>query len=148
MADATVAALGDAFEYREIIEAHAVRQFALHASKAVIETLERATQEVLSKASGEISRTLQEKAVEVDWRMHDQIVDSLGNQPVSRDYRVNSARIRLMRASNRLIPERLVSAMNEHLAILRACKKRDPEAAAASLRIHLAVARQRALDHR
>lgn len=148
IADVTVSALRDAFEYREILETHAVRHFAAHAPLDRIHALEQSTLDVLERAASGIDRALQDEAVEIDWRMHDEIIDSLGNEVVSRNYRLNAARIRLMRVNNRLVHERLVSALSEHLDVLRAARTRDAEAAVASLRHHLAVARQRAIEGR
>ena len=77
---------------------------------------------------GAIDKALQDDAVEVDWRMHDEIIDSLNNEVISRNYRVNAARIRLMRVSNRLEPERLATALTEHLEVLQAAMARDADA--------------------
>ncbi len=148
VADVTVGALRDAFEYREILETYAIRQFAGRVSDAALDALERGTRGVLARAANGITRAVQNEAVEIDWRMHDQIVDSLGNEIVSRNYRVNAARIRLMRVDNRLSPDRLSAALSEHLEVLEALRARDADRAVDRLRAHLAVARQRALDGR
>jgi DNA-binding GntR family transcriptional regulator len=88
------------------------------------------------------------ESVEVDWRMHDAVVDSMDNEIVSETYRVNAARIRLARSSNQFDPERVVGAMTEHLAILEACQRRDAEAAVAALEHHIRISRDRALAGR
>ncbi len=149
IADVTVTALRDALEYRQILELHAIRHYAQHARMADMEALERATGEIGERIrGGEADRRLQEEGVEVDWRMHDEVVDSLGNEVVSRNYRVNAARIRLMRVTNRFDSERLGSAMLEHLDILHASMAHDVEGAVAAMRLHLEVARQRAMQGR
>lgn len=148
IADVTVSALRDAFEYRELLETHAIRHFAATAPLAQIDALQDATRDIIERAASGIDRALQDQAVEVDWRMHDEIIDALGNEVISRNYRLNAARIRLMRVTNLLVQERLVSALSEHLEILRAAAARDVDAAVASLRQHLAVARQRAMEGR
>lgn len=148
IADVTVSALRDAYEYREILEIHAIRHFIAHAPLERINALEQLTLDILERAASGTDRALQDEAVEIDWQMHDEIIDSLGNEVVSRNYRLNAARIRLMRVNNRLIQERLVTALSEHLDVLRAAKSGDADAAVSSLRHHLAVARQRAIEGR
>lgn len=149
IADITVTALRDALEYRRILELHAIRHYTRYAKLQDVKELELSTRTILDRVSqGPIDPSLQDDAVEVDWRMHDEIIDSLNNEVVSRNYRVNAARIRLMRVSNRLEPERLVTVLNEHLAVLHAAMARDVETAVAMLQIHLDVARQRAIEGR
>lgn len=47
IADVTVTALRDALEYRQILELHAIRHYAQHAQMANMESLERATREIV-----------------------------------------------------------------------------------------------------
>lgn len=149
IADVTVMALRDALEYRQILELHAIRHYAQHARMADMEALAQVTRGVVERIrAGEVGRIVQDAGVEVDWRMHDEIVDSLGNEVVSRNYRVNAARIRLMRVTNRFDSERLGSAMSEHLDILHASMAHDVEGAVAAMRLHLEVLRQRAMHGR
>ena len=149
IADVTVTALRDALEYRRILELHAMRHYAQHARMQEMETLECATREVVEQVSGgQESPALHDYAVEVDWRLHDEVIDSLNNEVVSRNYRVNAARVRLMRVTNRLGPERLVQALTEHLDILHAAMARDADGAVAALARHLDVSRQRAIAGR
>lgn len=149
IADVTVAALRDALEYRRILELHAIGHYAQYAALQDMQTLDQDTRAVLARVSeGSIDKVLQDDAVEVDWRMHDEIIDSLTNEVISRNYRVNAARIRLMRVSNRLEPERLATALTEHLEVLQAAMARDADKAVAALRRHLDVSRQRAIEGR
>jgi DNA-binding GntR family transcriptional regulator len=147
--DVTVSGQRDTLEYRQILEMHAIRHYARHAAIPQMEALEEATRAVLQRMSTEeVDAALLEQAVEVDWRMHDEIIDSLGNEIVSASYRVNAARIRLMRTTQRQAPARSIEAMKEHLAILQAARARDVEGAAAALERHLQVSRQRAIEAR
>ena len=149
IADVTVMALRDALEYRQILELHAIHHYAQHARMADMEALAQATRGVVERIhTGEVDRSVQDEGVEVDWRMHDEVVDSLGNAVVSRNYRVNAARIRLMRVTNRFDSERLSSAMSEHLDILHAAMARDVDAAVVAMRRHLEESRRRAMAGR
>jgi len=107
IADVTVSGQRDALDYRQILEMHAIRHYVQHAAIKDMEALEQATRAVLERMStGEIDAALLEEAVKTDWRMHDEIIDSLGNEIVSVNYRVNAARIRLMRVTQRQVPAR------------------------------------------
>ena len=147
IADVTVSGQRDALNYRQILEMHAIRHYAQHAAIKDMEALKQATGAVLERMStGEIDAALLEEAVQTDWRLHDEIIDSLGNEIVSINYRVNAARIRLMRVTQRQSPARAVEALKEHMAVLQAAMAREVEGAAAALARHLQVSRQRAIE--
>ncbi len=149
IADVTVSGQRDALDYRQILEMHAIRHYAQHADIKDIEALAQATSAALERISvGAVDAALMEEAVETDWRMHDEIIDSLGNEIVGVNYRVNAARIRLMRVTQCQVPARSVEALKEHLAVLQAAIARDVEAAVAALALHLQVSRKRAIEGR
>lgn len=78
--------------------------------------------------------------------MHDQMIDALGNDIISAIYRTNSIKIRLIRSEDtRMLPELVVSVMDEHLAILDALIARDADRAEAALEAHLDSAKRRAV---
>jgi len=147
IADCTIKALNDAFNYRKILELHAIEHYVENAAQESILKLAEDTRQVLAalQSSG-FNKDLQEQAVEIDWRLHDEIIASLGNDVVTRDYQINAGRIRLMRVSNRLDSDRIVAALDEHLNILNAALDRDKDRAAAGLEIHLTTAMRRALS--
>lgn len=147
IADCTIKALNDAFNYRKILERYAIEHYVEHANQQSILNLAEDTRRVLDalKSCG-FNQDLQEQAVEIDWRLHDEIIASLRNDVVTRDYQINAGRIRLMRVSNRLDSDRIVEALNEHLEILNAALDRDKKRAAAALESHLATAMNRALN--
>ncbi len=149
IADVTVSGQRDALDYRQILEMHAIRHYAQHADIKDIEALAQATSAALERISvGAVDAALMEETVETDWRMHDEIIDSLGNEIVGINYRVNAARIRLMRVTQCQVPARSVEALKEHLAVLQAAIARDVEAAVAALALHLQVSRKRAIEGR
>ena len=83
----------------------------------------------------------------MDWGFHDRMIDALGNDLLSKVYRVNSIKIRLIRQERtRILPEVVTSVMDEHLSVLHALIARDEAAAAATLESHIDTARCRALD--
>lgn len=147
VAEASARVIRTAYQFRLLMEQEAVRHFARTAAIDDMERLEGATLRIVGRAEQSITPRLQEEAVEIDWRMHDAFVDSLDNEIVAEAYRVNAARIRLIRgAGNRLPRPRLVPALSEHLAILAACKARDEDQAAQRLALHINTSQQLTFD--
>jgi DNA-binding GntR family transcriptional regulator len=136
----------NAFQLRMILEREAAVQFAASASAETIEGLAEAHQDIVVRAEKKVTPTLLREAQEVDWRLHDLIIDSMGNEIVSEIYRVNSIKIRLIRLERVLLnPEVLLPAMREHLSIIDAFRTRDPVAVGQAMEHHLTHARNRAL---
>jgi DNA-binding GntR family transcriptional regulator len=148
IAEASVRVIRTAYEFRLLIERAAVAHFARHASETRIAELADEARQILARAANGADAALLKDSVEVDWRMHDAVVDSMDNEITSEAYRVNAARIRLARSSNQFDPERLVAVMTEHLAVLDASIRRDMDGAVAALETHVLASRDRALAGR
>lgn len=138
VAEATTRLIRDAYGLRLILEKEAISHYAQRGELDSIKHLKNKTKAIIDRARREVTPRLQEEAVEVDWLMHDTIIDSLGNEIVSQTYRINATRIRLARGlGNRLPRNRLIPALSEHIAILEACQNRDPDRAIAEMRRHI-----------
>jgi DNA-binding GntR family transcriptional regulator len=144
--DIGVTLIREAFEFRTILEAAAVRRFVVTADDATLEALETATRTMLDRlaTNADADTRLVDAALEVDWRMHDMIVESVGNRILTQAHRQNFDKIRMIRLHGRS-PRYLPLAMEEHLAAIQAMRRRDADAAAAALEHHLACAQRRAL---
>jgi DNA-binding GntR family transcriptional regulator len=87
------------------------------------------------------------RAQEVDWGLHYTLIDALGNAIISRAYRVNMLKIRLIRQQRtRLDNALVVPVMKEHLTIIEALESRSPARASAAIAKHINDARARALQ--
>ena len=136
-----------AYQFRLVLEKEAVSQYAASAPLEAIERLEEETRRVVQRAEHGITPRVQEEAVEVDWQMHDAFIDSMDNDIIAESYRINAARIRLMRgAGNRLPAQRLVPALHEHLEILAACKARDVDESVEQIRRHIHISQKLTLE--
>ena len=93
---------------------------------------------------GHTDARLIDAALQVDWGMHDMIVESVGNRIMTSAHRQNFDKIKMIRLHGRS-PRYLPLAMEEHLAVIAAMKARDPDQAAAALEQHLRAAERRAL---
>jgi DNA-binding GntR family transcriptional regulator len=136
----------EAFDFRSILELAAVRRFVETASAATLDELERSTTAVLRRMAGAkaIDARLLDAALQVDWGMHDLIVDAANNQILVAAHRQNFDKIKMIRLHGRS-PRFLPLAMEEHLKVIAAMKRRDPDKAAAALLQHLRNAERRAL---
>jgi DNA-binding GntR family transcriptional regulator len=135
-----------AFQFRLILEREAVATFTREASESRIAELEAEHRAIITSAEIGVSAALVAEAQHLDRRFHEAMIDGLGNDIVSKAYRVNWIKVRLIRQNETsLYDELVVPVMQEHLAIIGAMKKREPEAAVAAAEAHIANARNRAL---
>lgn len=140
-----VAFLNDAFGLRRVLELAAARKFAADGPMTAIHDLETRTKKSLEKVRRDPTREAMDEALRLDWAMHDMIVAHMDNALLSEVHRVNFDKIRLARLHRRFTPERVLPAIEEHLAVIAAFKARDPEKAELALGAHLNVAHRRAV---
>ena len=137
----------NAFQFRLILEKEAVMHFVETASDDELAALRQVHQATLTEAERGVTPDLLRRAQQMDWDLHDLMIDRLGNDIISSAYRVNSIKIRLIIFERvRMLPELVVSVMNEHLPIIKALQRRDPTAAVAAIEAHIGSARARALQ--
>lgn len=96
-----------------------------HAHLALIEDAERA-----------MTPDLPRRAVVTDLSLHDALSTGLDNPLLSAAYRVNRDRIAVIQNTRPFVPDRIVPAMREHLAIMDALANGDADAAVAALAEH------------
>lgn len=137
----------DAFQFRVFIEKEAMALFVTTASDEEVARLREAHRSVLERARGQqVTAALVAEAQAIDWGFHDSVVDALGNEIVSKAYRVNAIKIRLIRQADIRIHDQIVErVMSEHMAILDALERRDAAAAVDALVFHITRARDLAL---
>ncbi len=134
----------NAFQLRSVLEREAVRTFVNTASDTELTELRERHLTTRAEASKGVTPELLANAQQMDWAMHDRMIDALGNDLISSIYRTNSIKIRLIRNEDtRMLPELVVSVMDEHLALIDALETRDPDKAEAALNAHLDSAIQR-----
>ncbi len=137
----------NAFQFRLFLEREATALFTQRADSTLIDTLRREHDKIIERAARGKKDRLVADAQAVDQRLHETIIDHLGNDIVSKAYRVNWIKIRLIRQDEtRLYEDLVIPVMEDHNAILHAMAVRDAEAAAEAMSRHINNARQRALD--
>lgn len=136
----------ESYGLRLALERHAVRDFASGDHTAEVTRLIDTTRAVLDQARRTTDPEVLKRAVEIDWDMHDTLVDCLDNEQITETYQINNTRLRLIKVNNRLFPDRVQSALEEHLAFLTCCKAGDVAGAEAALTAHIDRAMSRALQ--
>lgn len=136
----------EAFQFRLFMEREAVMEFTRTVSDEQIADLIGQHRAIVDEvaANGDTPE-IEHRAQVIDWSLHDLVIDSLGNEIISKAYRVNSIKMRLIAQERYRIDGRVVPVMHEHLAVLEAIAARDPAAAAAAMTAHIARARELAL---
>lgn len=136
----------NAFQLRLLLEREAVANYTRFAADEAIAAMLEQHRQIRNEAGHEVSGDLLTRAQTLDWQMHDTMIDALGNDLISNIYRVNSIKIRLIRQQDtRILPELIISVMDEHLVILEALAKRDEAAAVRALSDHIESAQKRAM---
>jgi len=137
----------NAFQFRLILEREAAANFAEAATDDELDVLRESHVATLAAAERGVTPELLRRAQQMDWDLHDLMIDRLGNEIISNAYRVNSIKIRLISFERvRMLPELVVSVMNEHLPIIEALQRRDAAGTVAALEAHIGSARARALQ--
>ncbi|MBT2332330.1 GntR family transcriptional regulator [Variovorax paradoxus] len=137
----------NAWQVRAMVEREAVVNFARVASAETIERLIESHEAILERAlKPRPDDALERDAQAVDWGLHDQMVDAIGNEILSEIYRVNSLHVRLIRYdADSMRPVQVVPAMREHLEFLHALAARDADAALAHMMSHIEQSKHRVL---
>ncbi len=140
----------NAFQVRSMIEREAVLDFVRSASETELAAIETSHRDILQRAEAPDAlndAALLDDAQAVDWGLHDRMVDALGNDIISDQYRVNSLRVRLIKLEHSVItPSRLIPAMQEHLRFIEALRQRNAALAVELLENHISSARSRVMN--
>lgn len=100
---------------------------------ALRESHERLRDDAMNKATPQLSH----RAIQTDLSLHDVLSAGLNSTLATRLYAENRNRIAVIQNTRSFVPDRVASAMEEHLAIIAALEARDTDAALAAIREHL-----------
>lgn len=136
----------NAFQFRLILEREAVAEFVRAAPDAELRRLRDAHEAVITEASEAVTPDLMARAQATDWDLHYTVIDYLGNEIISKAYRVNAIKVLLIRQEHTRLSERIVvPVMAEHLRIIAAFETRDVATSVAAISEHINNARARAM---
>jgi DNA-binding GntR family transcriptional regulator len=141
-----ISLIRNAFQFRLILEREAIASFSQTASDAMIGQIEAAHLAIVTSARESVTDEIVAEAQKIDREFHERVIDELNNDIISKAYRVNWIKVRLIRQSETSLYEKLViPVMREHLAIIAAMKARDTATAVEATVAHIMNARTRAL---
>ncbi|KAB2966723.1 MAG: GntR family transcriptional regulator [Zoogloea sp.] len=134
--EATPALIRDCFHLRTILDQEGARELVRAGAGNRFEGLRTHHERILDAAREGITPELQQEAMRVDWDLHTALSEALDNNSAREIYARNRDRISVMQHSRPLLPDRIIPAMEEHLAILDALAGGDETLAAAAVRDH------------
>jgi DNA-binding GntR family transcriptional regulator len=135
----------DAFQLRTALEKEAAACFARTAADEEITAMRKEHEFFLNAAQSGVSPELLQRAQLADWGFHDTLIDRMGNQIISKIYRVNSIKVRLIRAErSRMDASMLKDVMQDHLSIIDHFAEHDVDGAVRAIEKHIGNALQRA----
>ncbi|SFJ46589.1 MULTISPECIES: GntR family transcriptional regulator [unclassified Phyllobacterium] len=136
----------EAFQFRLFMEKEAIAVFCVSASEDLLAKLRKEHEDTLEEAlQNRETPELELRAQAIDWDLHETIIDSLDNGIISRAYRINAIKMRLINQERFRITGRVIPVMREHLAVLTAIESRDPPTAMEAIAVHINNARNLAL---
>jgi DNA-binding GntR family transcriptional regulator len=128
----------DCLDLRSILDQEGARRLIEGEIPLPLEALRASHETLLAAARRTVGPDLPGRAVATDLSLHDALATGLDNPLVADAYRVNRDRIAIIQNTRPFLPDRIVSAMEEHLAIIDALERRDADAAVAAIRFHFA----------
>jgi len=126
------------FHLRCMLDQEGARILAARLGEAPMQALREEHAAVRDQASEGITPELQQWAMAVDWKLHLALSSALVNPLAARVYASNYDCITVLQQSRRLLPERIIPAMDEHLRIIDAVLAGHEEDAMRAVRAHLA----------
>ncbi|TPE50974.1 GntR family transcriptional regulator [Amaricoccus solimangrovi] len=126
----------DCMDMRAMLDQEGARRLITAGVELPLATLRRDHLELIEDALRAITPDLPGRAVATDLSLHDALSTGLDNALVSEAYQANRDRVAVIQNTRPFLPDRIVSAMNEHLTIIEALERRDAEEAVAAIAAH------------
>jgi DNA-binding GntR family transcriptional regulator len=134
----------EAYQLRLMIELEGARRVLDELDIAALDDLERRTRASIDALVGPADAASVERAVDVDWALHQMIVGSMRSQLLLDIYRQNRERQRLIGRAYEFHPAKYArAALLEHVPILAALKSHDGPRLAEVLESHITSAMRR-----
>ena len=143
-----VAFIRENFQFRSVIELHAIRIFAPIVPKDWLNSMKMQNEAILTKVKREDpSLEVEGTFLKLDSEFHSAFVRSLDNHAITSAHNRIMDNIRLARQvhDRTALRKRITDSTGEHLAILRSLERGDPEEAASNLDIHFRASTYRTI---
>lgn len=126
----------DCMDLRAMLDQEGARRLIARRAELPLASLRSSHEAMIEAAEHAMTPELPPRAIAVDLTLHDALAAGLGNPLTADIYQVNRDRIAVIQNTRPFLPDRIVPAMLEHLAIIDALERRDAEAAAAAIEAH------------
>ncbi len=137
----------NAYQLRLFLESQATALFAVNRSDEAVAAQRAAHEAIIRRAEAGERESLIADAEATDRKLHEAIIDHLGNDIISKAFRVNWIKIKLIRRNEtRLYAELVVPVFRDHLKVIEAIERKDPDAAVAAMTAHIESSRARAVE--
>lgn len=137
----------NAYQFRFFLESQATALFARNAPDSLIAALRASHEAIVARAEAGERETLIADAEATDRSLHETIIDHLDNDIISKAFRVNWIKIKLIRQNEtRLYSDLVIPVMGDHIRVIAALERRDADAAVQAMTDHIAMSRNRAIS--
>ena len=126
----------ECLDFRMVLDQEGARRRISDRKLSGLEELRVQHQQMRASAQTEVERNLPPKAIEIDLSLHDFLAEGLQNTQLFAAYDANRIRISIIQNARPFLPDRIFSAMEEHLAIIDALEKNDIIGATDAIRHH------------
>jgi DNA-binding GntR family transcriptional regulator len=137
----------NAYQFRFFLESQATALFATARSDEAVAALRASHEAIIRRSEAGERETLIADAEATDRSLHEVIIDHLDNEIISKAFRVNWIKIKLIRRNEtRLYAELVIPVYRDHMKVIEAIERKDADAAVAAMTAHIAMSRSRAID--
>lgn len=126
-------------DMRAVLDQEGARRLIAAGAELPLAALRASHVALIDDAERTMTPDLPLRAIETDLSLHDALSTGLDNPLLAEAYRVNRDRIAVIQNTRPFLPDRIVPAMREHLAIIEALEARDAEAAVAAIAEHYRI---------
>lgn len=127
----------ECIDLRAIFECEGARRLIENGRTIPLAKLKDEHKRLQDDAQTKMTPDLSRRAIQTDLSLHDALSTGINSQLIARLYAENRDRIAVIQNARPFLADRIVSAMDEHLAIINALEARDLDEALAAIRLHL-----------
>jgi DNA-binding GntR family transcriptional regulator len=137
----------NAYQLRFFLESQATALFAEARSDAAVAALRASHEAIIRRSEAGERDSLIADAEATDRSLHETIIDHLDNEIISKAFRVNWIKIKLIRRNEtRLYADLVIPVFRDHMKVIEAIERRDADGAVAAMTAHIMMSRNRAID--
>lgn len=134
--DANADTIRESLDFRMVLDQEGARRRLASGETGGLDLLRARHEDMRDRVGTPESGELPPKAIAVDRSLHDFLAGGLGNSLMETAYAVNRIRIAIIQNVRPFLEDRILSAMEEHLAIIDALERRDEPATIDAIRHH------------